>query len=158
VLNSNCSLVGGCGPGSPQLTWLQGELALHPRRCVAAIFHTPRWSSGTNGSYADMQPFWEVLTAAGATLAISGHDHDYERFQPLNAAGQPDPGHGLTQFVVGTGGAGGGQFVHNAAYSAARKHDAIGVVKFTLKASSYRWKFVSIPSRPFRDSGSASCA
>ena len=34
---------------------------------------------------------------------LSGHDHDYERFRPMNAAGNPTQG-GVVQFVVGTGG------------------------------------------------------
>ena len=157
VLNSNCSFVGGCGAGSAQLTWLQQDLAANPRRCVAAIFHTPRFSSGTNGSTADMQPIWATLVGAGAELALSGHDHDYERFQPLNAAGTPDTANGLRQLVVGTGGAGGGAFPTTQPYSVVRQANAIGIIEITLHAASYDFKFVSIPGRTFTDSGSGTC-
>ncbi|MDQ3878354.1 MAG: alkaline phosphatase, partial [Actinomycetota bacterium] len=30
ALNSECGSVGGCGAGSPQETWLEGDLAGHP--------------------------------------------------------------------------------------------------------------------------------
>src|SRR5690349_11160626 len=33
ALDSNCAAVGGCGPGSPQATWLAQDLAAHPRAC-----------------------------------------------------------------------------------------------------------------------------
>ncbi len=156
VLNSQCAAVGGCGTGSPQLAWLQRDLAGNPRRCVAAIWHTPRYSSGTNGSYADTQPLWAALADAGAELVLSGHDHDYERFQPLSAAGQPDA-NGLRQFVVGTGGAGGGAFPRNTPGSAARSASAIGVLELTLHPASYDYRFLPIPSRPYADSGTVAC-
>ncbi len=157
VLNSNCSFVGGCGAGSAQLTWLQQDLAANPRKCVAAIFHTPRFSSGTNGSTAGMQPIWAALVGAGAELALSGHDHDYERFQPLNAAGMPDSANGLRQLVVGTGGAGGGAFPTTQPYSVVRQANAIGIIEITLHAASYDFTFQSIPGRTFTDSGSGTC-
>jgi hypothetical protein len=157
VLNSNCSFIGGCGAGSPQLTWLQQDLAANPRKCVAAIFHTPRFSSGTNGSTAGMQPIWAALVGAGAELALSGHDHDYERFQPLNAAGTPDSANGLRQLVVGTGGAGGGAFPTTQPYSVVRQANAIGIIEITLHAASYDFTFLSIPGRTFTDSGSGTC-
>ena|GEM_PF-2448677 len=51
-----------------------------------------------------MQPIWSLLVRSGVDIVLSGHDHDYERFQPLDADGHPDPRHGTMQFVVGTGG------------------------------------------------------
>ena len=157
VLNSNCSHVGGCGAGSPQLAWLQQDLAANPRACVAAIMHTPRFSSGTNGDTAAMQPFWATLAGARAELVLSGHDHDYERFQPLDAAGSPDDAAGLRQFVVGTGGAGGGAFPSVHRFSVVRSADAIGVLELTLHPSSYDYRFISIAGRTFGDAGSGTC-
>ena len=46
VLNSNCSEVGGCAEGSPQVEWLRDDLAANPSQCTAAYWHTPRFSSG----------------------------------------------------------------------------------------------------------------
>ena len=36
-------------------------------------------------------------------MVLSGHDHDYERFAPLDVAGRPSAA-GVREFVVGTGG------------------------------------------------------
>ena len=47
VLNSNCTIV-ACGAGSPQESWLRGDLASHPRRCTLAYFHHPRFSSASH--------------------------------------------------------------------------------------------------------------
>ena len=53
-----------------------------------------------------MMELWRQLAAGGADVALSGHDHHYERFAPLDARGRPDPVGGMRQFVVGTGGGG----------------------------------------------------
>lgn len=47
VLNSNCSKIDGCGPGSPQEQWLRADLAAHPAKCTLAYWHHPRFSSAT---------------------------------------------------------------------------------------------------------------
>ena len=95
ALNSNCGQVGGCKAGSPQERWLRADLAAHPASCTLAYWHHPRFSSGGHGDNVSMQPLWQVLADAHAELALSGHDHDYERFAPID---------GIRQFVVGTGG------------------------------------------------------
>ncbi|MDX6647459.1 MAG: hypothetical protein QOK40_3186, partial [Miltoncostaeaceae bacterium] len=89
ALNSNCSRVGGCGPGSAQERWLRADLAAHPARCTLAYWHHPRFSSGPHGSTASMAPIWTALVEGGADVVLSGHDHDYERFAPLDAASRP---------------------------------------------------------------------
>src|SRR5215203_3843516 len=46
ALNSNCEEV-PCGPGSPQTTWLEEDLATNDEaRCTLAYMHHPRFSSG----------------------------------------------------------------------------------------------------------------
>ncbi|MFL5539336.1 MAG: metallophosphoesterase family protein, partial [Longimicrobiaceae bacterium] len=90
--------------GSEQERWLRDDLRAHPARCVLAFWHRARFSSGRHGSTAAVAPLWRDLQAAGAELVVQGHDHDYERFAPLDADGRPDR-HGLRSFVVGTGGA-----------------------------------------------------
>src|SRR5438093_8409251 len=49
ALNSECDAIGGCGAGSPQLTWLQADLEAHPTACALAYWHHPRYSSGMHG-------------------------------------------------------------------------------------------------------------
>ena len=52
ALNSNCTHVGGCGPSSRQVTWLQDDLAAHHPACTLAYWHHARFSSGPNGNLA----------------------------------------------------------------------------------------------------------
>ena len=103
ALNSNCGAVGGAGWVSPQENWLRQELAAHPARCTVAFWHAPRFSSGVHGDDTTFDAFWRDLTAAGADLVLSGHDHSYERFAPMNAFGGPSPS-GMREFVSGLGG------------------------------------------------------
>ena len=69
-----------------------------------AFWHHPRWSSGAeHGSDPQTDTLWRMLYEGGADLVLSGHDHQYERFALMDAAGAADPD-GMVQFVVGTGG------------------------------------------------------
>jgi hypothetical protein len=51
-----------------------------------------------------MQPIWWDLYRAGVDVILNGHAHNYERLEPLDPKGVPDPQRGIRQFVVGTGG------------------------------------------------------
>jgi hypothetical protein len=156
VLNSNCSEIGGCTPGSPQGQWLQADLAAHQNTCSLAIFHEPLFSS--NGGDTDLRDFWVPLYAAGAEIVLSGHRHNYERFAPQNPNGAADPGRGIRQFVVGTGGASLSSFGSGtASNSQVRNANTNGVLKLTLYANSYDWQFIPIAGQTFTDSGSAQC-
>jgi len=84
VFNSNCTEVGGCGPGSPQLTWLQSTLATYAGANVLAYWHHPRFSSGEHGGASSMQAAWELLYDYGADVVLNGHDHD---LRALRSAG-----------------------------------------------------------------------
>ena len=84
VLNSNCSAVaGGCGKGSPQETWLAGDLAATDRRCVIAAWHHPRWSTGIAGPDPRAADLFQTLYQHKVELVLSGHEAHYERFGPL---------------------------------------------------------------------------
>ena len=56
VLNSNCALIGGCGPGSPEEHWLSQDLFQHKTSCTLAYWHHPRWSSDPPVRRARQQP------------------------------------------------------------------------------------------------------
>jgi hypothetical protein len=156
VLNSNCSQVGGCDPNSPQGQWLQADLAAHPSTCTLAIHHEPLFSSSGGGD-ADLRDFWVPLYAAGADIVLVGHRHIYERFALQNPDGVADPGRGIREFVVGTGGASLSSLGTTAPNSQVRNNTTFGVLKFTLYPTSYDWQFIPIASQTFTDSGSASC-
>lgn len=156
VLASDCARVDGCGPESRQGRWLAETLAGSEARCTVAIWHHPRFSSGEHGDQADAGPFWDVLYAAGADVVINGHDHDYERFAPMDPEGREDRARGMRQFVVGTGGVPLRDFARVAANSELRASVAHGVLALTLRDGSYGWQF--IPTRgDFSDRGTARC-
>lgn len=157
VLNSNCKEVGGCGPDSPQYRWLAEDLAQHPSRCTLAYWHHPRWSSGEHGSFASMQPVWALLSQWGVDVVLSGHDHDYERFRPLDAAGRPDLDRGIVQFVVGTGGRSLRPLGDRLPTSATGTDRAYGVLRLELDADRFAWSFVSVRGPDFQDQGSMPC-
>lgn len=155
ALNSDCEFIGGCGPGSAQLDWLDSDLTASSASCTLAYWHHPRFSSGQHGSDPQTEALWQRLQQAGAELVLSGHDHAYERFAPQTANGEVDTA-GLRQFVVGTGGFG---FYHSdglASNSEVMIEDVFGVLFLTLEPNSYSWSFESITGEVL-DTGSAAC-
>jgi hypothetical protein len=142
---------------SPQLLWLIADLAANPRKCVLAYWHQPRWSSGGHhGSNSIYQPLWQILYVAGAEAVLNGHEHNYERFAPMNADGQADP-QGIREFVVGTGGAELYRFGPILPTSEARNDTGYGVLKLTLHPEGYDWEFIPATGNSFTDRGSAEC-
>jgi Calcineurin-like phosphoesterase len=155
-LNSNCSEAGGCDTGSAQMQWLRRDLAAHRARCVLAFWHHPRFSSGEHGSDASVAPLWEALYQARADVVLVGHDHDYERFAPLDPAGQVDYQRGIRQFVVGTGGKSHYGFESSVVGSEARDASSFGILALTLKANAFDWRFIPALGS-FTDRGTARC-
>jgi hypothetical protein len=157
VLNSNdgCTIV-LCKTGSAQEQWLKADLAAHPNRCTLASWHSPRYSSATNTN--STLALWKDLYAAGADVILNGHIHNYERFAPQDYNGVADPTNGIREFVVGTGGRSHGAFSTTiAANSEVRDASTYGVLKLTLHADSYDWKFLPEAGKTFTDSGSSAC-
>lgn len=147
-LDSNCEIV-GCGPASPQMAWLEGDLATHPAECTLAYWHHPRWSSARHGDHDFMDPIWDVLAAAGADLVLAGHDHDYERFGPID---------GMRSFVVGTGGKSLYQeYRPRHAVSEQHASDSFGLLMLTLHDAGYDWRFVPAAGSSLTDAGSGDC-
>jgi hypothetical protein len=148
ALNSECGAV-GCGSGSAQLTWLVADLAAHPAACSLAYWHHPRYSSGPHGDDAMTDAFWRALSAAGADLVLSGHDHDYERIGPID---------GIRSFVVGTGGRSLYEWPGSpGAFTEVRANDTYGLLELTLDERDYAWRFVPAGGGSFTDSGTGTC-
>ena len=142
---------------SEQVAWLSNDLAANPRQCVAAYWHKPRWSSGSNhGDNMNMQAIWQLLYDAGAELVLNGHEHHYERFAAMNASGTA-VAQGLREIVAGTGGATLYPFGTPKSASQVRNNTTYGVLKLTLRSTGYDWQFVPIAGSTFTDSGSDSC-
>jgi hypothetical protein len=158
ALNSNCSVIGGCGIGSAEEQWLRSDLAAHPTSCVLAYWHHPLFNSTSQGSAIAMRDIWQALYDYNADVVLNGHAHDYERFAPQDASGNLDVVRGIREFVVGTGGKS-----HSGTPSARQPNsevwnsDTYGVLKLTLHANGYDWSFAPEAGKTFTDSGSGTC-
>jgi hypothetical protein len=119
--------------------------------------HRPRWSSAEGGSSNSVRPLISALYAGNADVVLGGHSHVYERFAPQNPSGALDMKRGLREFVVGTGGVGFGTWKTIRANSEKRSNDTFGVLKLTLHAKSYEWKFERAAGGTFTDSGKGDC-
>jgi alkaline phosphatase len=62
----------------------------NPSACTLAYWHHPVFSSGKYGNNRQMAEIWRLLQTAGAEVVLTGHDHDYERFAPMDADGHAD--------------------------------------------------------------------
>jgi hypothetical protein len=150
-LNSNISM----DAGSPQLQWLQQDLAAHPTVCSLAYWHYPLFSSGPHGDIASVRPAWRALYDADAEIVISAHDHMYERFAPQDPDGRLDAVRGIREFIVGTGGAEltGPVTVHA---NSDMRTASYGLLQLTLRPDSYTWTFMT-DTGAIADVGSGVC-
>jgi len=160
VLDSDCWRVGGCALDDPQLQWLRQELRRNRARCTLAYWHRPPFSSGRYGDPEDTErvlPAWQTAVEGGVDVVLTGHEHSYERFAPMDAAGRPDPTGGQL-FVVGTGGGELRPYRRpRLPTTAVRNDDSWGVLRLTLHADRYDWKFLPVAGQTFSDAGSRSC-
>ncbi len=145
-----------CAPGSAQDLWLQHDLATANQSCTLAYYQNPRFASTPGGGDTTYQQFWQDLYAGGATAVLNGDSHWYERFVPMDATGAASTG-GMTEFIVGTGGAGLDTPSTPLSTSAVLNADTHGVLKLTLRNGSFDWTFVHDSDGTFTDSGTAPC-
>ena len=154
ALNSNLRV----DPGSPQEQWLRQDLANSDVQCTLAYWHHPRFSSGVDhGDDPMMEPLWQALYDYGVDVVVSGHDHIYERFAPQTPTGVLDLANGIREFIVGTGGGSSDGIGSPRPNSEVRSGAVWGVLKLSLFADRYEWKFVPVAGKTFTDSGSGSC-
>ncbi len=158
VLNSNClAFADGCGPASAQYRWLEADLAANPAACTVAYWHHPRFTSGFHGDERAMADLYALLYRAGTDVAITAHDHHYERFAPLNPDRQRDAERGIRQFIVGTGGGTLFPVAIVTGNSEVREVSTFGLLKLTLRDGAYEWSFEPVAGQAFRDAGSGKC-
>lgn len=152
-LDSNCDRI-DC---DQEAAWLSDQLAEQSAMCTAVAWHHPRWSSGAHGSTDTVQSLWRAAVDGGVDLALSGHEHDYERFGHLDSQGSPTSSGGTREFVVGTGGKSLYDMRANpAAGSEFRQNTDFGVLDLRLTEQGYDWKFVNTDGQVM-DRGSDLC-
>jgi len=82
--------------GSAQADWLEADLAASALPWTIVYFHRPPYSSGVHGSSSTVRETFDPIFARhGVQLVLSGHDHDYERINPVD---------GVSYVVTGGGG------------------------------------------------------
>jgi hypothetical protein len=117
-------------------------------------FHRPRFSSGYHGDFDAVDPLWRLAVDAGADVVLNGHEHDYERLGPMDAAGHASED-GARVFIVGTGGALLRSIDRRLKTSQVRIDDRHGVLVLELADGAYRWAFHSTPDSTVEDQGRA---
>ncbi|RLK61671.1 DUF7594 domain-containing protein [Actinokineospora cianjurensis] len=153
-LNSEISM----STGSAQEQWLRSDLAASSKPCTLAYWHKPRFTSGADHAPSTATgPLVQALYDYNAEVIVTGHNHHYERFAPMNPSGSADSSRGIRHFVAGMGGAGFYNFGTIQPNSEARNNNTFGVLKFTLHANSYNWEFVPQAGKTYNDSGSNAC-
>jgi hypothetical protein len=98
-------------------------------------------------------------------IQLNGHDHDYQRFYPLNPSGKRDDARGITTFIDGIGGQAGrtGSQTSLAQAASAKYMDtfpggsAIGTVMLTLHSGSADYKVYNANDGSVVDSGTVTC-
>jgi acid phosphatase type 7 len=144
------------GPGSAQYFWLLNDLDTNRVACTLAYWHRPAFTSGPNAPNQAALDLWKIMATSGVDVVINGHNHQYERFAPMNANGNLDNAAGVREFVVGTGGA--LQYPFGAIMPNSEvRGNGFGVIKLTLAQNSYAWEFVPAPGSSIHDTGTGSC-
>ena len=84
-------------PGNQrQLRWL-ADRAGRGGTCRIAFWHTPRFNAGKHRNQEiDVDGLWDAV-AGRAAIVLSGHDHNLQRFRPVD---------GTVQYIAGAGGRG----------------------------------------------------
>jgi hypothetical protein len=148
------------GTTSAQYQWLSQDLAANTAACTLAYWHEPLYNIGQEPPATWMQAMWTLLAQSKVDIVLTGHDHDYQRWVPLDGSGLPNPV-GITEFVVGTGGHGIQTFVTSdsrvaAAFDSTTRPSPFGALRLRLYSSHAAYDFVNTGGT-FLDTGSISC-
>jgi hypothetical protein len=132
---------------SKAVDFIKAEAAAAGDAPLVVYWHAPRFSSGEeHGSDPEVQPLWEAAVDAGAEIVLNGHDHDYERFEPLDADGEPSSD-GTVEFVSGNGGHHLKDLGKREPHSAAFVTGTPGVLFLTLRPDGYDWSYRDVEGR-----------
>jgi hypothetical protein len=152
------------------LDFLQADLADHSDTlCQLVYWHVPTYSSGLkHGDATDLIPLNQAEYDAGVDIQINGHDHDYQRFFPINPDGQRDDAKGITTFIAGIGGqdinsgsqtsiAQDASALYLGNFPGGKDNHAIGVLQFTLHATSADYALYDANNGAVLDRGKVKC-
>jgi len=157
-LNSNASRI-GVDQTSAQYAWLSQDLAANNSLCTIVYYHHPLFNIGPEGPTTAMSDIWSLMAQDGVSIVINGHDHDYQRWIPLDGSGNPSST-GITEFVAG----GGGHGLQTITGSDSRvafwddtNPEAFGALELALNTSGANFEYIN-SSGVILDSGVIPCA
>ncbi|HEX5038606.1 MAG TPA: metallophosphoesterase [Candidatus Limnocylindria bacterium] len=135
-------------PGDPMFEWLNHDLAESSAPCIAAYWHEPMFTVGRKeNDEGGMSMVWALLAAHGADIVLAAHDHNYQRWAPIN---------GITSFVVGTGGRSRYPIERDDERLAHAEDGTYGALRLELGPSGARYEFQSDDNETL-DAGSLAC-
>ncbi len=159
-LNANSQYV-GTSATSAQYKWLAQDLAANSTACTIVYWHQPIFNIGAEKAQTSMLPIWALLVQDKVDIVLNGHDHDYQRWVPLNASGTPDPTNGITEFVVGSSGHG-IQTFKSTDSRVAKSYDSktspapLGALRLKLYSDHASYNYINT-SGTVLDSGTINC-
>jgi hypothetical protein len=149
------------------LNFLTNDLAAHTAQaCQIVYWHVPTYSSGImHGDATGLKALNQSEYNFGVDIQLNGHDHDYQRFYPINPNGVQDNVKGITTFIDGIGGqdgrAGSKTSIAQAASAvymdAFPSGEAIGVIQFTLHPNSADYALYDGNTGAILDQGTVAC-
>ena len=84
-----------------QTTWLESKLSSGTYRWRIVMFHHPVWSCSKHGNTQSVITSWlPVLTSRNVDLVITGHDHNYQRFEQADTTFVVTGGGGMPTYAV----------------------------------------------------------
>jgi len=142
-------------PGTPQYQWLTSDLDANTQPCTLVYYHQPLFNIGQEESADYMASIWSLLVQHSVDLVVNGHDHTYQRWQPLDGNGVLSPA-GVTQIIAGAGGHAAGPFVTTDSRVAASVQETLGALRLDLGSAGATYQFISSAGDSL-DSGSVQC-
>ncbi len=146
---------------SAQYKWLAQDLADNTAACTIAFWHEPLYNVGPEGSQSGMKSIWSLLVQDKVDIVLNGHDHDYQRWTPLDGSGTPNATSGITEFVVGSAGHG-IQTISRSDSRVVKKFDShtspapFGALRLTLYSDHAAYDFINIAGT-ILDTGTINC-
>jgi hypothetical protein len=152
----------GSGDATPaeieqQRAALDAVLAADDHQCEVLAWHHARYASGDHGNNLFVDPWFDTAYDHGVDIVLNGHAHSYERFLPQDGDGN-QVADGVTEFVVGTGGA-----TLDAELEPRQPNSAIGIIDYgVLKLElgddgTFSWAFLDDVTAAVDDAGSGTC-
>jgi hypothetical protein len=105
-----------------------------------------------------MNDMWALMAQKGVDIVLTGHDHNYQRWVPLNGNGVPSST-GITQFVAGGGGHGIQNFVTTDSRMAVgfdTSPNSLGSLRFELNQYGASFQYINYLGAVL-DSGAVPC-